>query len=267
MPKLILLTSNHLRHRYIAHCLAEAHDLSGIISEAKAIHVERPVLEKTDLEAINSKHFADRLASEKSWFGSFDHFPEATSLLEISSGESNSAECQYWIEQLNPDYIVLFGSSIIKPPLLNAYRNKIINLHLGLSPYYRGAATNFFPLYYNQPECVGATIHLAIAQVDAGAILYQLRPDLEGGESLHDIGNKVIQKAGLILPRVISLYHGGKLQPQNQKPTIGQVFKNKDYSPRMVATIEANLERGLLMEYLLSRDTRNAQFPIIMPEI
>jgi cobalamin biosynthesis Co2+ chelatase CbiK len=66
---------------------------------------------------------------------------------------------------------------------------------------------------------------------------------------------------------VISLYHGGKLQPQNQKPTIGQVFKNKDYSPRMVATIEANLEQGMLMEYLLSHDTRNAQFPIITPEI
>jgi hypothetical protein len=267
MPKLILLTSNHLRHRYIAHCLAEAFDLRGIVNEAKDSQVERPVMEKTELEVLHNRHFSDRLASEKSWFGRFDHFPEATPLLEIPAGEINSVECQYWIEQLEPDYIVLFGSSIIKPPLLNTYPGKIINLHLGLSPYYRGAATNFFALYNNQPECVGATIHLAIAQVDAGAILYQIRPDLEGNEGLNDIGNKVIEKAGRVLPMVISLYHGGKLQPQKQKSTIGQVFKNTDYSPLMVATIEANLEQGMLKEYLLSSESRNAQFPIITTEI
>jgi len=267
MLKLILITSNHLRHRYIAHCLDEIHGLTGIISEAKAGYIESPTLENAELEALHKKHFADRLASEKSWFANFDDFPAQSNLLDIPSGESNSADCLNWIKQLNPDYIILFGSSIIKAPLLNAYPDRIINLHLGLSPYYRGAATNFFPLYYNQPECVGATIHLAIAQVDAGAILYQLRPDLLGEEALHDIGNKVIQKAGQVLPRVISLYHERKLPPQQQKANIGQVFKNKDYSPRMVATIEENLKHGMLKEYLLSRDARNGLYPIIAPEI
>ena len=35
--------------------------------------------------------------------------------------------------------------------------NKILNLHLGISPYYKGSGTNYFPLVNNEPQYVGAT--------------------------------------------------------------------------------------------------------------
>ena len=91
------------------------------------------------------------------------------------------------------EYIILFGSSIIKPPLLEFFNKKIINIHLGLSPYYRGSGTNFWPLVNNEPECVGATIHLAVLKVDAGSILAQARPEsLSELDNSHDIGCKAI---------------------------------------------------------------------------
>ena len=65
-------------------------------------------------------------------------------------------------------------------------------MHLGLSPYYRGSGTNFWPLVDRLPECVGVTIHLAIPSVDAGPILTQVRPDIEPTDRAHEIGSRAI---------------------------------------------------------------------------
>ena len=39
---------------------------------------------------------------------------------------------------------MVYGTTIIKGDLIRIFEKRIINLHLGLSPYYRGAGTNFF---------------------------------------------------------------------------------------------------------------------------
>ncbi|MDP6174409.1 MAG: hypothetical protein QGF09_09605, partial [Rhodospirillales bacterium] len=51
-----------------------------------------------------------------------------------------------------------------------------LNIHMGVSPYYRGNSCNFWPLYDGRPDMVGATIHLLSAGLDSGAILYHALP-------------------------------------------------------------------------------------------
>ena len=94
------------------------------------------------------------------------------------------------------DFVLLFGSGVIKKPILKAYQDRVINLHLGLSPFYRGSRTNFWPLVDGKPECVGETIHLAVLKVDAGKILHQVRPHgLSFDDTVHDVGKKTIRSA------------------------------------------------------------------------
>ena len=110
-----------------------------------------------------------------------------------------------------------------------------------MSPYYKGSATNLFPLLYGQPQCIGATIHLAEKKVDSGKILHQLRPEFSHDDNLHDAGNKVIKKAGMRLPEILKLYFQGKIIPEEQKNS-GRICRNSDLTPEKLRNIYNNLE-------------------------
>jgi len=57
---------------------------------------------------------------------------------------------------------------------------RAINIHMGLSPYYRGTACNFWALYDDRPAFVGATVHLLSRGLDNGPILFHVRPNFYG---------------------------------------------------------------------------------------
>jgi len=260
--KIVLLTSDSLRHKFIAAEISKQLDLKLIVIEAKSAGIQdTSELNKEDAEFI-SAHFEARNKSETLFFGDYKEFPEEIPQWRIPHGNINSVQVNNAIDKLTPDFIVLFGTSIIKDPLLGKYSGKIINLHLGLSPYYVGSATNLFPYYYNEPECVGATIHLATAKVDQGSILHQLRPNIEVNVDLHNIGNKTILKAGKMLPGILITYSKGKILPKIQNP-IGRICRVKDLTPAVLRTIYDNFEKGMITEYLHNKKFRDGEKPIV----
>ena len=50
---------------------------------------------------------------------------------------------------------------------------------MGVSPFYRGTACNFWALYDNNPHLVGATIHLLSKGLDSGPILYHAMSEVK----------------------------------------------------------------------------------------
>jgi methionyl-tRNA formyltransferase len=78
---------------------------------------------------------------------------------------------------LNADIYIVFGASFIKGDLCRFLVSKrALNIHMGTSPYYRGSSCNFWALYDNRPDFVGATIHLLTAGLDSGPILFHALP-------------------------------------------------------------------------------------------
>lgn len=252
----VLLTSNSLRHRYIAHCLATQMELALIITEEKSPRIRDTEAYKKEDAALIRKHFEARKTSEVKYFGAYRKFPSKPTLLHVEHGEINSEKILAAIEKVRAENIVLFGTSIIRQELLEKYPGRIINLHLGLSPYYRGSATNLFPYYYEELECIGGTIHLATAAVDKGAILHQFRPDIHQNDNLHDIGNKTILKAGEILPEILKEYDAGNITPQKQEGS-GRICRIKDLSPEVLREIYRKFEEGLIKEYLADKGRRD----------
>ena len=51
-------------------------------------------------------------------------------------------------------------------------QNRAINIHMGVSPYYRGTDCNFWALYDGNAHLVGSTIHLLSKGLDSGSMLY-----------------------------------------------------------------------------------------------
>ena len=259
--RMILATGDALRHRYAAATLAEEADVVGVVSEPKmpAASAAEPQEERV----VVLRHWADRAEAERRWLGTAVSFPEIELLSLSACGEINSDGVVRWIEQRRPDVVVLFGTSIIKPPLLHLYPGRLVNVHLGLSPYYRGSGTNFWPLVHRRPECVGATIHLAVARVDAGAILAQLRPDAELMDRAHDLGTKTIVAAFRALPRVLMDYVEGRLDPRGQQLEAGRVFRRDDFNATAVGQMWRHFATGMMAEYVQDAERRRTAYPIV----
>lgn len=75
-------------------------------------------------------------------------------------------------DQADYDFIISFGyRKIIKEPFLTLYKNRIINMHISMLPWNRGADPNFWSWFDDTPK--GVTIHRIDAGIDTGSILVQ----------------------------------------------------------------------------------------------
>jgi phosphoribosylglycinamide formyltransferase-1 len=112
------------------------------------------------------------------------------------------------LKNLQVDLIVLAGFLWLVPAsLLNAFPNKIINLHPALLPKYGGKGmygdnVHKAILAAGEEES-GITIHFVNAQFDEGEIIHQSRFKIEPGDSLEMVKFKGQQLEHLHFPKVI----------------------------------------------------------------
>ena len=117
---------------------------------------------------------------------------------------------------LESDIYIIFGSSYIKSELLNfLVEQKAINIHAGVSPYYRGADCNFWALYDNNPHLVGSTIHFLSKGIDSGPILYHAMSNLK--ENPYEYSMSTIKSAFHSITKKIQDNSIFNIEPINQK--------------------------------------------------
>lgn len=171
--KITLITSNQLRHKYLINILAQKCQKLFVLQESKTIF---PGLFKGTYKVnkIIKKYFDQVNRAEKKIFGkaTFLKNLKNVSILPISTGDLNSCSLNYLKESLKSDLYIVYGSSYIKGKLAKfLIKNKAINIHMGISPYYRGTDCNFWALYDGNPHLVGATIHYLSNKLDGGRII------------------------------------------------------------------------------------------------
>jgi phosphoribosylglycinamide formyltransferase-1 len=86
------------------------------------------------------------------------------------------------------EYVVLAGyMRVVKAPLLEAFPNRIINIHPSLLPAFKGLRAWEQALHAGVAE-TGCTVHFVNADIDAGEIIAQQRVEVLPGdtpETLH----------------------------------------------------------------------------------
>lgn len=73
----------------------------------------------------------------------------------------------------NPSVVVVSGTGIISKKVL-ALAPLFINIHVGITPRYRGVHGGFWAVYEGRPDLAGTTIHRVDPGVDTGAIIAQV---------------------------------------------------------------------------------------------
>lgn len=177
--KITIFTSNQPRHLRLINELAKICDEIFAIQECNTIF---PGLKKDffNNSKIMQDYFSNVISAEKELFGDVFFNSKNVRTLSIKSGDLNNIKINVLEECLKSDIYIVFGSSFIKEPLINfLIEKRAINIHMGISPYYRGSSCNFWAAYDKNPELVGATIHLLGKGLDSGDILYHSLPKAE----------------------------------------------------------------------------------------
>ena len=263
MNKVLIITSGSLRHMYFANSIVKSFKTISfkIIFEGNLILPKKLNLKKSG--DIIKDHFNLRQSSEYEFFsGSEEILLQNDKILNLEKGEINNDEIIKKISDFNPSLIITYGCSIIKPKLIDLFKNKIINVHLGLSPYYRGAGTNFHALVNNEFHFFGYSIIYIDKGIDTGEIIHQARPKITNNDTPHKIGNRLIKKMTKDLISLISNFNLIEKKPSITSDYECKLFMIKDADALATQRLYDNFQDNL-KNYIINRNYLVKKFPII----
>jgi len=212
---------------------------------------------------IRMRHILAREASEKDFFKLYtERVADRSNPVFIPRGTINSIKYVQDIIDEPPDLLVAYGCSIIKEPLLKAFHGRIINVHLGLSPYYRGSGTNFWPLVNREPEYVGATFMYMDAGIDTGEVIHQIRARYYWGDTPSQIGNRLIVDMASTCQKVILGFDVMEKMVPLQDSGVRHFYKKIDFTEQSVEILYRNFKDGLIDNYLNEEKERCMRAPI-----
>lgn len=150
-------------------------ELVGVISNNKGAYaLERAKNAGIDSAVVSPKDYDDR-----------EHFNDA--LLEK-------------VNSFKPDLIVLAGFLVVIPEeMIDAYENKIINIHPSLIPSFCG--TGYYGLKVHEAalargvKVTGATVHYVDKGTDTGPIIMQKAVYIQDGDTPKILQQRVMEEA------------------------------------------------------------------------
>jgi phosphoribosylglycinamide formyltransferase-1 len=254
--RVLLLRANNLRHQSLGLLLESAGVLSGEVIESK---VSKSVDFTSDLML---KHFLSRERAEIDFFGDAKKPYTDVPRLLIGPNDLNSSQVIDFVGSIDFNLCITFGVSLLKPSLIQHLQNQVLGVHLGLSPYYRGSGTNFFPFVESELAAVGYTLMHLNETVDGGPIVHQGRAPIVLGDSIHSIGNRNIKQMFmdimLLLSQNIDLNTSSRVKLEG-----GKMYRRNDFTEKALWTAYANLGAGLIENHLNNEVENLEKFPII----
>ncbi len=128
--------------------------------------------------------------------------------------ENFHAELLATVKNLNPDLICMVGwMKFLRADFCAEFENKILNVHPSLLPKFAGkmdGSVHEEVLKAGEKES-GMTIHLATADVDAGAVICQKSVAITDNETVESLRAKVQDLEKKWYPEVIRWFRDGKI--------------------------------------------------------
>ena len=265
MKRIVILTGSELRHTFMRKFLALSEDVEVVQSYCEGLEKSlRAIVGGQSETTLRMNHLANREQSEMDFFGLFvDSTPDYSKPIFLPKGSVNQPPYADAIIESRPDLLIAYSCSIIKEPLLGAFSGRFLNVHLGLSPYYRGSGTNYWSLVNNEPEFMGTTFMHIDAGIDTGEIIHQIRAHIVWGDTPSQIGNRLIVDTAQAYRNIIRNFDLLERMPSLPNPDHVRVYKQKDFSEESVRTLYANFSNGLVEQYLANESERCRRVPIL----
>ena len=122
------------------------------------------------------------------------------------------SQCQ----KLNPDLIVLAGyMKILEKAFIDAFQNKIINIHPSLLPAFPGLNAQKKALDHGA-QVSGCTVHFVDHGVDTGPIILQTTVPVFSHDTVDDLSARILEKEHMTLVQAVKLFCDDKLVVQER---------------------------------------------------
>lgn len=199
---------------------------------------------------IHSEYFGNR------WRAIGENIP----ILEVDDINANVVLER--LQKEKPDLLLDHGTSLVKNHILET-AELALNLHWGLSPYYRGTYCTEWALVNWDPYNIGVTIHKLTKIIDGGSILAQERAVIKSSDTAHSI-NMQLTKLGtdLVISAIDRMEKGEQLHFQKQDYSAGHLTRNRQWSDYIRMQIEF-IEKYSLVDVMLKKPSRKQKLPII----
>ncbi len=132
-----------------------------------------------------------------------------------NKNDKDLKDLQEQIKQHCCDLIVLAGFMRILPEgFINAFENKIINIHPSLLPKYKGLHTHQ-QVIDNKDKTHGASVHFVNAELDGGKIISQTTIAVENEDTAETLAARLLFREHSLLPHTIALIGQNRVQWQD----------------------------------------------------
>ncbi|WP_026838118.1 formyltransferase family protein [Gillisia sp. JM1] len=249
--KVLLAIGNHPRHKFLIRLLKENGFLDALIIEKRENFIPFAPENLDDLtKEYFVTHFEKRNQAEVEVFDSKINKVDIENRLEILPGEINHQKTIDFVAKNQPDILITFGIGILQHNFLSIAPKEIWNIHGGLSPWYKGTITHFWPSYHLQPQFTGCTIHYINSKIDGGAIIHQTPAILEYNDGLHQLSCKSLKIALETIVPLLNLISKSKSIKAVDQKTTGKLWLKKDWKPQHLKLIYGLYEDKVVNAYL-----------------
>ena len=135
----------------------------------------------------------------------------------------NSDVCRDLLAADKPDVLVLGGTRIIKPRILEIPRQSTVNAHPGILPWLRGSASVGWALYKDLPQ--GATAHFVNPGIDLGDIIISKELAVFRNDTYESLNYRIASLSGELMAEAVTAIQNGDVPRTPQDPNVGETYK------------------------------------------
>jgi methionyl-tRNA formyltransferase len=270
--RVIVITGDGLEHHYVANKLVSKIPLAGIVVDhgkpVSATEKVRRYFRRYTMRQLLSRVWLALL--RKAWGGGANHWQASLSIfgrencLEFLHPELlhhvhgiNTPEGVREVASLEPDVILVYGTGIVGGKVLSLARTIALNMHTGISPYYRGCDCGFWPLHNQELHMLGATVHECVKDVDGGRIFGTTGIQLYADDDLFAVFARCVDAGAALYVRKAQelLEHGLEGTPQDL--SIGMEYKAVMRDARAERKVRGSIRAGMIRRYVESNKERS----------
>lgn len=120
------------------------------------------------------------------------------------------------LKQYDIDLLLLAGYfQLLGPEIIEAYRNRILNIHPSLLPSFKGLHAQKKALEYGV-KVAGCTVHFVDEGLDSGPIILQSCVPVIQGDTEETLTARILEQEHIIYPEAVRLFVEGKLKIEDR---------------------------------------------------
>lgn len=251
-PRIMVFCGRSPRHLYVANALCEAAEVLAIVQETGGEWNVRKVLKTLRPDNFMRKVWR-WLRDRRRYTGNREarfFFCDGQPVLDHPDlvkevPHINHPEVLRLVDELEPDLIAVFGTSLLRGDLLKSGRLGIVNLHGGLSPEYRGADCTFWALYNGEPEKIGCTLHYIDAGIDTGLLIAHVCPEVRPDDDELALFWRSVKESAQVYAELMQRIVQGESLGVVQHGK-GRLYQVNQRGMRQELAVERMLREGLL---------------------